>query len=156
MIRALVTAEGTARQIYPDLNVVSGAEGYVRQLAVKQFKPGIVWRRLRSSFSQFMSIQKQVPRRLAHIADKIERGELAIRFEHENLGGLRETLESTFSHLTLGIIIGCLIIGSSMIITTGVPPLLLGYPVLGIVGYTMSAMLGLGLVFSIVRTKFSK
>jgi ubiquinone biosynthesis protein len=156
MIRALVAAEGTARQIYPDLNVVAEAESYVKQLAARQLKPGILWRRLRSSLSQFISVQKQVPKRLAHIADKMERGELSIRFEHENLGGLRDTLESTFSHLTLGIIIGCLIIGSSMIITTGVPPLLFGYPALGIVGYTISALLGLGLAFSIIRAKLSK
>jgi ubiquinone biosynthesis protein len=158
MIRALVTAEGTARQIYPDLNVVTEAEGYVKELAARQLKPGILWRRLRSSVSQFISVQKQVPKRLAQIADKIERGELSIRFEHENLGGLRDTLESTFSHLTLGIIIGALIIGSSMIITTGVAPLLFGYPALGIVGYTISALLGLWLVFSIIRSgaKLSK
>jgi ubiquinone biosynthesis protein len=158
MIRALVTAEGTARTIYPDLNVVSEAEGYVKQLAVRQLKPGILWRRLRSSVSQFISVQKQFPKRLAHIADKMERGEFSIRFEHENLGGLRDTLESTFSHLTLGIIIGSLIIGSSMIITTGVGPLLFGYPALGIVGYTISALLGLWLAFGIIRSaaKLSK
>jgi ubiquinone biosynthesis protein len=153
MIRALVTAEGTARQIYPDLNVVSEAEGQIKRLAARQLKPGILWRRLRSSVSQFISMQRQVPRRLAQIADKIERGELSIRFEHENLGGIIQTLENTFSRLTLGIIIASMIIGSSMIITTGAGPYLFGFAALGIIGYIISALLGLWVVFSIIRKK---
>jgi len=153
MIRALVTAEGAARLIYPDLNVVLEVQGYVRQLATRQAKPGILWRRLRSSISQFITVQRQVPRRLAQIANKIERGELAIRFEHENLGGLIHALENTASRLTLGIIIGAMVIGSSMIITTGAGPSLFGFPALGIVGYLFSGLLGLWLAFNIIRSR---
>ncbi len=153
MIRALVTAEGAARLIYPDLNVVLEVQGYVRQLAARQVKPGILWRRLRSSISQFITVQRQVPRRLAQIANKIERGELAIRFEHEKLGGLIHALENTASRLTLGIIIGAMIIGSSMIITTGAGPSLFGFPALGIVGYLFSGLLGLWLAFNIIRSR---
>ena len=153
MIRALVTAEGAARLIYPDLNVVLEVQGYVRQLATRQVKPGILWRRLRSSVSQFITVQRQVPRRLAQIANKIERGELAIRFEHENLGGLIHALENTASRLTLGIIIGAMVIGSSMIITTGAGPSLFGFPALGMVGYLFSGLLGLWLAFNIIRSR---
>ncbi len=73
-------------------------------------------------------------------------GELKIHFEHENLGGLRNTMENTFNRLTLGVIIAAMIIGSSMIITTGAGPLLFGFPALGILGYLISGILGLWLV----------
>jgi ubiquinone biosynthesis protein len=49
------------------------------------------------------------------------------------------------------VIIGALIIGSSMIVTTGIHPLLFGYPALGIVGYIISALLGLYVVLGIIR-----
>jgi ubiquinone biosynthesis protein len=55
--------------------------------------------------------------------------------------------------LTFGIIIGAMIIGSTMIITTGVGPLLFGFPALGLVGYLISGLLGLWLVFNIIRTR---
>ncbi len=115
MIRALITAEGTARLIYPDLNVVAEAESYVKELAARQFRPAIILKKLRSSFSQLLAMQRQIPRRIARIANKIERGDLAIRFEHENLSGLIRTLENASSRLTLGIILAALIIGSSML-----------------------------------------
>ena len=44
--------------------------------------------------------------------------DLAFAFEHRNLDGLRNTLEKIFSRLTMGVILGALIIGSSLIITT--------------------------------------
>jgi ubiquinone biosynthesis protein len=40
-----------------------------------------------------------------------------------------------------------------MIITTGVGPLLFGYPALGMTGYLISALLGLWLIITIIRGK---
>jgi len=153
MIKALITAEGTARQIYPDLNVISEAESSIERLAAERFWPGRLWHNLRGSIRHFLALQRQFPLRAYQIMDKLDRGELAIRFEHENLEGLRKTLEHIFNRLTFGIIIGAMIIGSTMIITTGVGPLLFGFPALGLVGYMISGLLGLWLVFNIVRTR---
>jgi ubiquinone biosynthesis protein len=108
---------------------------------------------LRNTLGQILIAQRKVPEQLGQIVNKIVRGELSIRFEHENLGGLQRTLENTFNRLTLGVIIAAMIIGSSMIITTGVKPLLFGLPALGVVGYLISGVLGLWLVFSIIRTR---
>jgi ubiquinone biosynthesis protein len=40
-----------------------------------------------------------------------------------------------------------------MIITTGVKPLIFGYPVIGLVGYLISAILGMVVVINIVRSR---
>jgi ubiquinone biosynthesis protein len=44
-----------------------------------------------------------------------------------------------------------MIIGSSMIITTGIGPFLFGFPALGVIGYIISGLLGLWLIFNIIR-----
>jgi ubiquinone biosynthesis protein len=153
MIKALITAEGTARQIYPELNIISQAEESIKRLAAERFRPGRLWHDLRGSIRHFMALQHQFPLRAFRIMDKLDRGELAIRFEHENLERLRRTLEHTFNRLTSGVIIAAMIIGSTMIITTGVGPLLFGFPALGVIGYLISGLLGLVLVFNIIRSR---
>ena len=153
MIKALVTSEGTARQIYPDLDVFSEAEEQVKLLATKRFRPKAVWRGIRNLFFHLVSLRENLPARMASIVEKVERGDLSIRFEHENLGGLRRTMENVSNRLTFGVIIGAMIIGSSMIITTGVEPLLFGLPALGLIGYLISGILGLWLIFNIIRTR---
>jgi len=153
MVKALITAEGTARQIYPELNVVSEAEGSIKRIAAARFRPGRLWHDLRGFIRHFMVFQGQLPLRAFQIMDKLDRGELTIRFEHKNLERLRKTLEHTFNRLTSGIIIAAMIIGSTMIITTGVGPLLFGFPALGVIGYLISGLLGLVLVFNIIRSR---
>lgn len=153
MVKALVTAEGTARMIYPELDVIKEAEGFVRHVASKRFEPGAMLRHIRTSLSDLLALYRLVPRRFSQIVDKLDRGELSVRFEHENLGGLRQTLEGVSNRLTFAIIIAALIIGSSMIITTGVRPLLWGFPALGIIGYVISGILGLWVIVTIIRSK---
>jgi ubiquinone biosynthesis protein len=153
MIKALVSAEGTARRIYPDLNVVLEAKEQISSLAVERFKPESLWRSFRFSLSQFFNLQKALPRRMEEILNKADRGELTFGFRHENLAGLRNTLENVSNRLTFGIIIAAMIIGSSMIITTGIGPLLFGFPALGVIGYLISALLGLWLIFNMIRQR---
>ena len=153
MIKALITAEGTARLLYPELNVVREAEPFIRRLCLGRWKPQSLWRGLVHTLRDFSRIQRDLPERLNHIISSLDEGRLLLRFRHENLGSLRQTLENISNRLTFGIIIGALIIGSSMIITTGVKPLLFGYPAFGMIGYLVSGILGLWLVFTMIRAR---
>ncbi len=153
MIKALVTAEGTARQLYPDLNVVAETEPYVKRMLLERLQPQSVWKSIRRNLSLLLSLQKELPGRLGRIVEKIERGELSIRFQHRDLDGIRNTLENVTNRLTSGVIIAAMIIGSSMIITTGVKPLLFGYPVFGIIGFIISGLLGLYLIYEMIRSR---
>jgi len=153
MIKALITAEGTARHIYPDLDVVAEAEGLVRKAAARRHSPKALWRDLTGTLNRLKALSRVLPEQIGRILGKTDRGDLSIRLEHENLGPLRRTLNNMSNRLTLGIIIGSMIIGSSMIITTGVEPFLFGYPLLGILGYLISGVLGLWLVFTILRSR---
>ena len=153
MIKALVTAEGTARIIYPDLNIVAEAKDYISSLALERFKPKSLWRSFRFTLSEFFSLQKELPRRMVQILNKADSGDLTLGFRHENLGRLRNTLDNITNRLTFGIIIAAMIIGSSMIITTGIGPFLFGFPALGVIGYLISGLLGLWLIFNIIRKR---
>jgi ubiquinone biosynthesis protein len=153
MIKAMVTSEGSARLLYPQLDVVAEARPFVRRIALGKYSPRFLQRQLRKGFSNLMQMQKDLPRQANHILNKLEEDQLSIRFEHKNLEGMRLTLDRVANRLTLGIITGCMIIGSSMIITTGVRPFIFGYPALGLVGYLLSACVGFWLVIDILRRR---
>jgi ubiquinone biosynthesis protein len=153
MVKALVTAEGSARLVFPELSVIEELKGSVHRLALERYKPGVIWRGIRNSFAGFLSIQRELPRHLLQIVEKIEEGELSFKFHLEKLEHLVNTLESASNRLTTGIITGAIIMGSSMIVTTGVGPFIFGLPALGVIGYLMSVVLGLWLVITILRTK---
>ncbi len=153
MIKSLITLEGAARNIDPDLNVIEEAEPYVERIARERYRPDRMLGNMAANLSGLFTSRGGLSRRLGKILSKLELGEMRVRFEHENLQDLQETLENTSNKLTFGIIIAALIIGSSMIITTGVRPYLFGYPAFGIAGYIVSAVLGLWVVVNMIRTK---
>ena len=151
MVKAMVTAEGSARLICPDLNIINEARPIVQRLFRKRYSPMAVLRQMQHSLRDLASLYKTLPRQTQSILAKMEQGTFTIRFRHENIGGLQRTLETATNRLTLGLLTAALIIGSSMIVTTGVKPLLFGYPTLGIVGYVLSALFALWLIIDIIR-----
>lgn len=153
MVKSLMAAEGAARMIYPGLDVVRELEPEIRKLVQERFTPASFWRTLKRFSFQLAVSPMRFPKRVGEIVDKMERGDLKLRFEHHNLADLRLTLEKIFSRLTIGIVAGAMIIGSSMIMTTGLPPILFGYPFLGLAGYTISAFFGLWLIIDILRSR---
>lgn len=153
MMKALLAAEGTARLIYPELDVVSEAKAHISKLAAKRYAPESVLRRLRFTVAQLFSLQKEIPSRLESLLGKADRNELTLGFRHENLSGLIDTLENVASRVTFGIIIAAMIVGSSMIITTGVRPLLFGFPALGVIGYLFSGLMGIWLLINIIHKR---
>jgi ubiquinone biosynthesis protein len=153
MFKTMVTAEGTARKFYPELDVIAEIEPFVRKLGAERWKPSKIWHRFARQLRFYLKLQSSLPGAIQRILQKIEQGDLNIKFRHENLGGLQKSLDNVSNRLSFSIIVASLIIGSSMIITTGVKPLIFGYPAIGIVGYLISAVLGLFVVISIFRSR---
>jgi ubiquinone biosynthesis protein len=78
---------------------------------------------------------------------------MAFHFRLEKLEQLVNSLESASNRLVTGVVTGAIIMGSSMIITTGIGPYIFGFPALGVIGYLLSVVLGLWLIITILRTK---
>ncbi len=153
MIKALVTAEGSARKIYPELNVVAEISDHVSRLMKSRFTPDALWRHFRSAMSTLWAYQRDLPHQIQQIISKLDSGDLGLQLNHNKLEKLSNSLENAANRLTMAIIVGSIIMGSSMIITTGVGPYLFGFPVLGLMGYLISVVLGLWLVLTILRSK---
>lgn len=153
MIKALVTAEGSARQLYPDMDVVAEIREYVDRLAKQRYHPETMLRNLRHFLSKAWTDSQDLPARIQRIIVKMEKGDLGFQFQLKKLEHLVDALENSSNRLTVGIITGAIIMGSSMIITTGIGPYFFGYPALGVIGYLLSVILGLWLVVTILRNK---
>jgi hypothetical protein len=159
IIQGIITGIGFigGGAIFIDQDKVAGtAEGSARQvlrLAKERFRPEIIWRNLRNTFSNLWSAQRELPRLTQQIISKLEKGELGFKLQLNRLEQLVNSLESASNRLTTAIITGAIIMGSSMIITTGIGPYLFGFPALGVIGYLLSVVLGLWLIVTIIGAR---
>jgi len=151
MVRALLTSEASAKLMYPSLDIIGEAEPYIKQIIVRLYSPNSLVRRVRSRVLRMMHTRRYSIDMLYSILDKLDRNQLSIHIEHQGLHHFEHTIGSAINRLSLSLLTAAIIIGSSMIITTGVGPLLFGYPLIGIVGYLISAFFGAWIIINIIR-----
>jgi ubiquinone biosynthesis protein len=93
------------------------------------------------------------PRQLHALLDELKDGEIEVRFRHAGLDELISKVDTLANRLVFGLLIAALILGSSMLgIFVEGGAQLLGLSVFGLVGFVFAAILGLLLLFAIIRS----
>jgi hypothetical protein len=88
----------------------------------------------------------RLPRRFGHVLTELEQGALKIGFVPTGLGELEENLRSIANRIGAAIIIAALLIASAMLVPVHT------FRWLGIVGFCLAGVLGLYMVWKIIRT----
>ena len=151
MAKAVISIEEVGRVLDPKFDFREPAEPVLRELYRERTNPRLVIRRTREMLRHALLGLQDLPFELRRLVRRLEHDSLAINLNHRGLEDHDEAVKIAANRITLGVIIGALIIGSSLIVTTGIEPHLFGYPALGIVGYLLSAVLGLYVVWDIIR-----
>jgi ubiquinone biosynthesis protein len=93
------------------------------------------------------------PRQVHALLDELKDGEIEVRFRHAGLDELISKVDILANRLVFGLLIAALILGSSMLgIFVEGRAQLLGLSVFGLVGFVLAAILGLLLLFAIIRS----
>jgi ubiquinone biosynthesis protein len=153
MSRAMLALEGLGKELAPNFNLIEEARILIAELVRERWSIKTLSEDLRTQGLNLFDLVQDLPARLQALFRKVDKGDLTFTFKHTGLSALNTTLERISNRVTFGIILAALIVGSSMIITTGVKPLLFGFPALGVVGYLVSGILGLWLIINILRKK---
>lgn len=151
LAKAILCVEETARTLDPEFDIKPVARPFLVRLNQERWQPTTVAKRTFYPLMSMFQRMQQMPGQMHRILQRIEDEDIRINMHHAGTEKLEETFNSSMNRLTVGIIIGSIIIGSSLVITTGVKPLLWGYPALGIVGFLVSGLLGLFIVVSTLR-----
>lgn len=151
LAKAVISIDQTGVSLDPDFNVAKVAQPFIRDLEKERWQPRQILKKLYWVFSDGFGRLSELPGNLQRVLRRIEEEDISLNLHHKGLDDLTEALNRSANRLVLAIIIGSLIMGSSMIITTGVKPLLWGFPAIGILGYLISFIFGLWVVFDIIR-----
>jgi ubiquinone biosynthesis protein len=151
MLKAAATAERLVARLDPELNMVAAAEPYVRRLKLDRLRPGRVMREVFHSGSELFHLLREIPGGFRDLLRLAKRGALKINFEHRGLDKLIETHERVANRLSFAIVVAALIVGSSLVINSRLPPLIGDMPVIGLGGFLFAGAMGLVLLISILR-----
>lgn len=150
--KAIVTIEGVGKSLDPSFDVAEIAEPFARRLLAERFAPDRLVGQALESARRYARIAARLAPALDESLQKLNSGELEVGFRHTGLDRLITRIDIVGNRISFSLIIAALVIGSSMVIQAQVGPLVMGISLLGLFGFVVAALFGLGLVLSILRS----
>lgn len=151
MMKALSTLEGVGMMLNPKLELFSLAKPFMYRLQFERMQPKRLLEDAAGFGINYLRLLKILPEELQNILVQLQGGQLKIGFEHRGIRPLQLTLERISNRIAYAIVLAALIMGSSLIVLSGIPPRWHNVPVIGLFGFVLAACMGFGLLISILR-----
>ncbi|MEI6222664.1 MAG: AarF/ABC1/UbiB kinase family protein [bacterium] len=152
LLRTLTTLEGTAANLDPEFNMVTMLQPFVKKILKDKYNPQRLMGTVQRSIEAVLSLTSTFPEDITAIFRKIRQGKLHMEMDHKGFEPLMHEIDASTNRVSFSIIIAAIIIGSSIIMHTDKGLLLFGFPLLGIIGFLIAALLGLWLAVQILRS----
>jgi ubiquinone biosynthesis protein len=151
--KAIATLGSVGIELYPDFNVFEVARPYARGLMAERFTPRRVAVRARKESLKLAQVVTEMPHQLHDFLEEIRDGQIEVGFVHKGLDDLLNRLDVVFNRLVIAMVVAGGLIGSSLIgIFAKAGPHVLGINIISVVGFALSGLLGLWLLWGVVRS----
>jgi ubiquinone biosynthesis protein len=151
--KAIATLGSVGAELYPDFNVFEVARPYARGLMVERFRPRRLAVRARKETLRLGQVVAEMPYQLHDFLEEIRDGQIEVGFVHKGLDDLLNRLDVVFNRLVIAMIVAGGLIGSSLIgIFAKAGPHVLGINLISVIGFALSGLLGLWLLWGVVRS----
>ncbi|WP_178985571.1 ABC1 kinase family protein [Winogradskyella helgolandensis] len=151
LIRALILIEGVGLRLDPSFNITDNLQPFISKLTRKRYNIKHLFKKNLNRFQDFNALVDTLPEDINSILKKVKEGKLVIVHEHRGLESFKNTTSKAVNRLVFAVIIAALSIGSSILVIAKMPPLINGVPLLGAIGFLLSAVLGFYIIFSIFK-----
>ena len=151
----LIKALGTLGNVTdPELNLVELMKPRIRQAMSERFSPREAARTATLLGWDLLSIVRRAPGQIRSALRRMSSHGWEFHIRHENLDRLIQELDRSSNRLAFSIVIAAIIVGSSVVLSAGSELQVLGVQVkyLGVLGYLIAGVLGLGLSWAIFRS----
>ena len=152
LAKSLVLIEGMGRALDPAFDMAEHLRPFIVKSIRQKFSPRNISRDINQILVSYLNLARNIPRDLKEIINRVNRNKFKIDLEHRGLDKFTADFDRSINRLSTSMILAAMIIGSSIIMQTDKGPKLMGFPVLAFIGYTVAGIVGLWLVYAIIRS----
>jgi len=154
LIKTMVTLDGTARLLNPRFNLIEVMAPFRQKILWRRISPARRLKKMHRLYAEMEYLAEVLPRKVMEIIDQVRTGRLDVHLEHRGLA-------PSVNRMVMGILVSALFLGSSLMLSFHVPPLLfhaetvLGMhdvSVLGLSGCIVSLVFSLRLLRAISKS----
>jgi ubiquinone biosynthesis protein len=152
LAKSLVLIEGMGRALDPAFDMVEHLRPFIVKAVRQKLAPLRISRDINQILASYLNLARNIPRDLKEIINRINRNKFKIDLEHRGLDKFTADFDRSINRLSTSMILAAMIIGSSIIMQTDKGPKIMGFPMLAFMGYTVAGLVGLWLVYAIIRS----
>ncbi|MGJ3241432.1 MAG: ABC1 kinase family protein [Opitutales bacterium] len=151
VLKAIMSVQEVGLLLNPDFDTQAVGRPFLDRMMWENWKPGNFAKRNIRPVTEAARTLLTIPGEAQRILRRIENEDIRLNLLFGGTDEIQRTLTASINRLVLGIVLAGIIIASSIVLTTGAPPLLWGYPVFGMIGLILSVILGIWLIITILR-----
>ncbi|MFY7939695.1 MAG: AarF/UbiB family protein, partial [Burkholderiaceae bacterium] len=152
LIKAFISLEGMGRGLDPNFHMASEALPLLRQMVRARYQPKVLAKRSWQALRLMLEELGRLPGDVSKLLRRARQGQVQVGIEVAHLRRVGDQIDRAASRLSLSLVVAALIIGSSIVMTVGGGPTLLGLPAFGLLGFLGAVIGGLWLLRSIWRS----
>ena len=154
LAKAYGTVASVTASLDPDLNLLELLKPRLKQALSDRLSPKAFARGSALAGWHMLSIARHAPGQLRQMLRRLGTGEFRLDVRHQNIDQLISELDRSSNRLAFSVVIAAIIVGSSVVVSASTELTLFDLKVqyLGIAGYVIAGVLGLGLSWAIFRS----
>ena len=152
LIRTMVIVEGLVTELSPELNIISLVIPYVKDYYKEYFLSEFDVNDYLLKGYKLTRDTLNIPSKFVALSDTLIKGRGKVNIVLEDKDKYIDVLNKMVNRLAFALVIAGMVVASSLIINTNPDPKIYGISVIGMGGYFVSAILGLWLLISIIRS----
>ncbi|MCP4189769.1 MAG: AarF/ABC1/UbiB kinase family protein [Planctomycetaceae bacterium] len=154
LLKVLISLEGSAKLLSPEFSLLEVIQRYQKKAILRRLSPTRRIRKLRRLYVEIEHLLETLPSRVTDIFEQVQAGRFDVHLDHRGL-------EPSVNRLVLGMLASALFMGSSLMLSRSVPPVLFEtktvfglheVSLLGLGGCMLSLLLGLRLLRAIGKS----
>ncbi|MCA9215255.1 MAG: AarF/ABC1/UbiB kinase family protein [Planctomycetales bacterium] len=159
LLKVLISLEGSSKLLSPSFNLMQVIRPFHRKAILRRLSPARRIKKFRRVYAEIEHLIEVLPRRITDILEQVQAGKFDVHLEHRGLG-------PSVNRLVLGMLASALFLGSSLMLSQQVPPLLFrtlpnepsywlglsNVSLLGLAGCVVSILLSLRLLWAIGKS----
>lgn len=151
LVKALVTIEGIGYRLDPAFNMMEHLEPFALRLIRDQYKIPHLLSNGGEAVGDLVHLLRDLPTESREILQLLKTGQVKFELEHRGLEPMARKFDQVANRLVFGVVLASLVIGSSIVILSKIPPKVYGLPVIGLGGFLAAGIMGFWLLISILR-----
>ena len=152
LIKAFISLESMGRGLDPGFHMAAEALPLLRQVLRARYTPKALGQRGWQALTHTLGVLGQLPGDVALLLRRARQGRVQVGIEIAHLKRAGDQIDRAASRLSVALVIAALIIGSSIVMTVGGGPKLLGLPAFGLLGFLGAVAGGIWLLRAVRRS----